>query len=212
MVTDGVRRYAVEVWNWDTGKRLYSIPLESAPLFVRFSRSGTFLLFGDMQWDSLHICRSADGHRCRFRPEGFGMVGFAETSRTNAILMTYQAAGTISYWDIATGASIKEIPTVADLVNIRTSDDRGCLVGQSDSQLIGIDAVTGETRFSMSTVGIASMDISGDVRGNRLPFRGRLPAGAQPGQRPGRVSDCRPVRLAAPPGAHDAERDPRWRR
>jgi WD40 repeat protein len=163
VVTDGVRSYAVDVWNWDTGKRLYSIPLESAPLFVRFSRSGTFLLFGDMQWDSLHICRSGDGTTVPFHPEGFGMVGFAETSRTDATLMTYQAAGMISYWDIATGTSIKEVPTVGGMVNIRTSDDRGCLVGQSGTQLIGIDAVSGETRFSMSTGGIASLDISGDA-------------------------------------------------
>ena len=130
VVTDGVRSFTVDVWNWDTGKRLYSIPLQSAPLFVRFSRSGTFLLFGDMEWNSLHVCRAADGSPVPFHPEGFGMVAFAEASRTDATLMTYQPAGTISYWDIATGASIRDVPTVGGLVNIRTSDDRSCLVGR----------------------------------------------------------------------------------
>ena len=163
VVTDGVRSYTVDVWNWDTGKRLYSIPLHSAPLFVRFSRSGTFLLFGDMQWNSLQVRRAGDGTPVPFHPEGFGMVGFAEASRTDTTLMTYQEAGKISYWDIASGESIKEVPTVGGLVNIRTSDDRGCLFGQSGTRLVGIDAVSGETRFSMNADGISSLDISGDA-------------------------------------------------
>ncbi len=61
VVTDGVHAYAVDVWDWDAEKRLYSIPLQGAPMFVRFSLSGTYLLCGDMQWESLHIFRSREG-------------------------------------------------------------------------------------------------------------------------------------------------------
>jgi hypothetical protein len=136
---------------------------EGAPLFVRFSWSGTYLLCGDTQWDSLHIFRSRDGTPVAFHPEGFGMVGFAEASRSDATLMTYQPAGRITYWSIATGLPIKDVPTVGDLMNVRTSDDRGCLVGQSGDEVVGIDAVSGEIRFRMNAPGIASMDISGDA-------------------------------------------------
>ena len=44
VVTDGLRSFAVDVWDWDAGKRLFSIPIVDAPLFVRFSWSGTYLL------------------------------------------------------------------------------------------------------------------------------------------------------------------------
>ncbi len=163
VVTDGVRAFAVDVWDWDAGKRLYSIPLESAPLFVRFSRSGNYLLCGDMQWDGLHIVRSRDGISVPFHPEGFGMVSFAETSRTDATLMTYQPAGRVAYWDMATGNLIQEVPTAEGLVNVHPSDDRATLVGQSGDQVIGIDAVSGETRYRFDSSGIVSLDISGDA-------------------------------------------------
>ncbi|MGA2380839.1 MAG: hypothetical protein ABSG85_16200 [Spirochaetia bacterium] len=103
VVTDEVLSYAVDVWDWDEGKRLCSIPLQNAPLFVRFSRSGTYLLCGDMQWKSLHIFHSHDGTAVPFHPEGFGMVSFAEVSRSDTTLMTYQPSGRIAYWDIASG-------------------------------------------------------------------------------------------------------------
>ncbi|MGA2479823.1 MAG: hypothetical protein ABSG63_13815, partial [Spirochaetia bacterium] len=99
-----------------------------------------------------------------FHPEGFGMVGFADSSRNDATLMTYQLSGTLAYWDIGTGNEIKEMPTAGGLVNVRTSDDRSSLVGQSGPEVIGIDAVSGETRFRTDATGIVSMDISGDAR------------------------------------------------
>jgi len=48
-------------------------------------------------------------------------------------------------------------------LNVRTSDDRSSLVGQSDAEMFGIDAVSGETRFRFNAGGIVSMDISGDA-------------------------------------------------
>ncbi len=163
VVTDGVRTYAVDVWDWDAEKRLYSIPIQGAPLFVRFSLSGTYLLCGDMQWESLHIFRSREGTTVPFHPEGFGMVGFAEVSRSDATLMTYQPSGRIAYWDIASGNTIKEVETAQGLVNVLASDDRSILVGQSGSEMVGIDAVSGETRFRFDASGFVSLDISGDA-------------------------------------------------
>jgi WD40 repeat protein len=163
VATDGVRTFAIEVWDWDAGKRLYSIPLQGAPLFVSFSRSGTYLLCGDMRWNGFHIFRARDGTAVPFHPEGFGMVSFAEASRNDATLMTYQPAGVLTYWDIASGQAIKEAPTVGGLVNVRASNDRGSLVGQFGTEIIGINAVTGETRFRVNAPGIASMDISADA-------------------------------------------------
>lgn len=163
VVTDGVRSFAVQVWNWDTEKLLYSIPLGNAPLFVRFSRSGTYLLCGDMQWTGLHVHRSRDGTAVPFHPEGFGMVGFAEVSRSDSTLLTYQPSGTLSYWDLATGEVIREMTAAAGLVNVRTSEDRATLVGLDGSEVVGIDALTGETRFRHDASGIASMDTSPDA-------------------------------------------------
>jgi WD40 repeat protein len=163
VVTDGVLSFDVQVWDWDAEKLLYSIPLQGAPLFVRFSRSGTYLLCGDMQWSGLHVYRTLDGSIVPFHPEGFGMVGFAETSRSNATLLTYQPSGMLAYWDLATGNAIREMSTASGLVNVRTNEDRTVLVGQSGSDVVGIDAVTGATRFRLDAPDIASMDFSADA-------------------------------------------------
>ncbi len=164
VVSDGVRSFAVQVWDWEEEKLLYSVPLQGSPLFVRFSRSGTYLLCGDMQWTGLHVVRSEDGSAVSFHPEGFGMVAFAEASRNDATLLTYQPSGTLVYWDIATGKTITELPAAPGLVNVRTSEDRTLLVGQAGSEVVGIDAVTGATRFRLDASGIASMDTSPDAR------------------------------------------------
>ena len=163
LVTDGVRSFAVDVWDWDAEKRLYSFPLQSEPLFVRFSQSGTYLLCGDTRWKSLHILHALDGSSLPFHPEGFGMVGFAEASRSDVTLMTYQPAGKVDYWDFSTGNLIKEVPTVTDLVDVHMSDDHSSLVGQSGPEIVCVDAVSGETRFRLAAPGISSFDISGEA-------------------------------------------------
>ena len=129
VIADQVRSYAVEVWDWETSRRVASIPLDGAPLFVRFSQSGTYLLCGQADWKGLRIFRASDGSPVPFHPEGFGMVGFAETSKNDATLMTYQPSGKIDYWDMAGGSLLQQRETRAGLSGIRITGDRRLLIG-----------------------------------------------------------------------------------
>ena len=122
---------------------------------------GTYLEYGESSWQSLKIVRAADGSPLPFHPEGFGIVGFAEMSRTEKTLMTYQVSGRITYWDMATGQSTLDVPTVPYLTAVRMSSDKRYLVGFSGREVMVVDAQTGAVRARAPAASSASVDISG---------------------------------------------------
>jgi WD40 repeat protein len=97
-----------------------------------------------------------------FHPEGFGMVGFAEMSRSEKTIMTYQLSGRINYWDIETGRQTLDLPSVPYLSRIRISRDRRFMVGSTGGELVLVDTVTGAVRSRTSLMGAISFDISPD--------------------------------------------------
>jgi WD40 repeat protein len=162
VIASQVRSYAIEVWDWETAHLVYRIPLEGVPLFVRFSQSGSYLLCGETRWRGLRIFRASDGSAVPFHPEGFGMVGFAETSKDDTTLMTYRPAGKIEYWGLAGGSLLEQRETRPGLSGITITDDRRRLIGTVDDSVVGVDALTGRSLFDISSPGLSSMDASGD--------------------------------------------------
>jgi hypothetical protein len=160
VVTDGAGANFLAVWDWEKERQLFRIPLRDNPLFLRFSGLGTYILFGESSWQGLKIIHSSDGTSAGFHPEGTGIVGFAEMSRTEKTLMTYQVSGRITYWDLATGNQTLDMPAVPYLSGIRISRDRGSIVGFTSTEVIRLDAVTGAERGRAPLSGVLSLDIS----------------------------------------------------
>ena len=162
VATDGTGFYSLSVWDWEKEQQLFRVPLKEDPLFLRFSPLGTFLEYAQSSWQSLKILRAEDGAAVPFHPEGFGMVGFAEMSRSEKTIMTYQLSGRISYWDIETGRQTLDIPSVPYLSRIRISRDRRFIVGSTGTEVVLVDTVTGAVRGRIGLAGAASFDISPD--------------------------------------------------
>jgi len=160
VVTDGTGTNFLAVWDWEKERQLFRVPLREDPLFLRFSALGTYILFGESSWQGLKIIRSADGTSVGFHSEGFGIVGFAEMSRTEKILMTYQVSGRITYWDLATGNQTLDVAAVPYLSGIRISRDRSSIVGFTPTEVVRLDAVTGAERGRAPIAGVLSFDIS----------------------------------------------------
>jgi WD40 repeat protein len=160
VVKEGTSTNYLAVWDWEKERQLFRLPLKEDPLFLRFSGLGTYILFGESSWQGLKIIRSSDGSIVPFHPEGFGIVGFAEMSRTEKTLMTYQVSGRISYWDIASGNQTVDVPTVPYLSGIRMSADRSTIVGFTSTDVIRCDAVTGAERGRAPLAGVISLDLS----------------------------------------------------
>ncbi|HVO37631.1 MAG TPA: hypothetical protein VMV03_01260 [Spirochaetia bacterium] len=160
VAVDGLRAFSVSVWDWEQEKQIIRIPLKEAPLFVRFSGQGTWLVYGVSAWQGLKIVDVSTGDALTFHPEGFGIVGFAEVSRSEKTIMTYQITGRISYWDLASGDLVREVPTAPYLSRIRISRDRRFLVGNTGREALLIDTFTGAVRGRASINGDVALDIS----------------------------------------------------
>ncbi len=160
VVTDNAGSYALSVWDWEQERQLYRVPLREEPQFLRFSGMGTYILWGESSWQSLKIIRAADGTPVSFHPEGFGIVGYAEMSRSEKTLMTYQVSGRIDYWDMASGQQTLDLQCVPYLSGIRMSRDKSRLVGSTGREIYVLDSVTGATRGHAALAGVLALDFS----------------------------------------------------
>ena len=160
VVSDGLRSFSLTVWDWEQERQVLRLPLTDVPLFLRFSGQGSFLLYGLSTWRSLAILDARTGATVPFHPDRLGMISFAEVSRSEKTIMTYQVSGGISYWDMATGGLALEVPTVAYLSHVRISRDRRYLVGSTGREVLLVDALSGAVRGRAPLNGDASVDIS----------------------------------------------------
>lgn len=166
--TDGSRSFAISVWDWEQEKRRFRIELDEAPLFLRYSGGGSWLVYGQPRWDSLRIVSSETAAPVAFHFEGFGIVGFAEIGPSEKTIMTYQPSGRIAYWDLASGGLVRDLASVPYLGAVRISRDRRYLAGSAGTEVVLVDLLTGAVHARASLAGVLSADISPD--GGELAF------------------------------------------
>lgn len=158
--SDGVRSFAVSAWDWIAERRLFRVTLAGEPLFLRYSGGGRWLMLGESAWQGLRMLAAADGSPFAFRPEGFGIVGFAEVSRSERTVLTYQPSGRLQYWEAASGNLTTELRAAPYLSGLRISRDRRYAAGTNGSEVLLIDLVTGATRARLPLAGVRSLDLS----------------------------------------------------
>ncbi|HET6485780.1 MAG TPA: hypothetical protein VFH83_05145, partial [Spirochaetia bacterium] len=160
VVTDGIRSFALSVWDWNEERQLYRVALTEEPQFLRFSPKGTYLLYGTSSWQGLHLLNASDGTQRAFHPEGFGIVAFANVSDAEDALLSYQVSGKLSSWDLATGDLTREIRTVPYLSMARISASGQVLAGYTGQSLVAIDTQTGSSLGQVAVPSVSSLDIS----------------------------------------------------
>ncbi len=158
---DGLKARFLAVWDWKTGAEVFRIALSEEPLFLRYSAGGKYLMAGLSQWNGFKIFNASDGTPFSFHPEGFGIVSFAEISRTEKTIMTYQPGGRITYWDLGTGGIIKDMKGVTPVSRPAITRDKRYLFGAAASgELLLIDLVTGAVKTRIPGAGAVSADAS----------------------------------------------------
>jgi len=158
--SDGVRSFAVSAWDWTAGNRLFRVTLAGEPLFLRYSGGGSWLMLGESAWQGLRLLEASDGSPHPFLPEGFGIVGFAEVSRSERTILTYLPSGLLQYRDAASGTLTAELRTAPYLSGLRLSRDRRYAAGSNGSEVLLVDLVTGAIRAKVALPGVRSLDLS----------------------------------------------------
>ncbi len=140
----------LEVWDWQSARRLYRHRLDTAPLHVGFTSLGASLVYCRAQFDSVVFLEPATGEHQERLPAAFGIVSYVATSTNERTLMTYQPTGEIRYWDAATLAVKGVVATLPGLESIALSADKNLLVARSGDDMVAIDVVTGTVRSRLA--------------------------------------------------------------
>ncbi len=167
LVTDGRRRFTLEVWDWEQGRRIFTQTLPEAPIFLTYSPRGTFLLFAQNDLNSLRFLASSTGRALPYLRRGFGIVTFATVASSEERIMTYTPSdGVITYWEIASGRQVQTISTAREIDQLSVHTNRRFAAGRLDNELVVVDIVDGtiRDRFPMSGIEHILVDqVSGEV-------------------------------------------------
>ncbi|NOY09117.1 MAG: hypothetical protein GXP33_09780, partial [Spirochaetes bacterium] len=158
--TDDISIFKISLWNWESGKFIFSYKLHSRPLFLTFSSQGNFLVAGKPDWQSLIVLNAENGKEEEIARDIHGIVSFVTFSRDEKTMLIYQPSGKLLYWNIRTGETIKEINTFPNLSNIALSGDKRFFVAVYQESLVYIDLLSGIAVSRIECKGVVKISIS----------------------------------------------------
>ncbi len=162
LTTDNLSTFKLSVWNWKTGKKLFTHKLSELPLFIMFSPKGSYLVYGKPDWNSVVFLDAHRGFKKQILTTGTGIVSSAFISASEKTLLLYTPSGTIQYWNLITGQSkIDPIQTKGSLSFIHVDRNGTYLSGYYDDKLYLINLVTGKVVDVVPFPGI--INISADT-------------------------------------------------
>lgn len=166
LVSGSAKSSTVEVWDWEKGEQLYSLEFKEQLLSLQYSPGGSYLVATRADFDSLALLEPNTGRSLYYLRKGFGIVSFAVVSRTENNIMTYQPSGTITYWEIRTGRTLKQVRTVANLSLFALSPNNRFLAAAYEDRLAVVDLLSGERIDERQVPGLVALAFS--PQGNEL--------------------------------------------
>lgn len=141
--TDRINTFHLSVWDYRTGKELFSHKIEEVPLFIQYSPMGTYLIYGRTKWKSMTILNSMTGTVEPVLENGFGIVTGIFLSSTEKTLLSYSPSGMIRYWNLETGEEKTSFSTIGDLLNIQFAENGVYMIGTRGRYVYLINLVNG---------------------------------------------------------------------
>lgn len=165
---DGINSIDISVWNWKTGKILFSNRLAETPIFIDFSPQANFIVYGKTNWDSLVFLDAESGSILKPIDEGFGIVSSVFITDTEKTLLSYNSSGSLQYWDITSGKRKTKIPTLANIEQTFFSNSGRYMIGFNGNKILLIDLLSGKEIDSISAENIVLSNI--DNRSDKFIF------------------------------------------
>ncbi len=160
LVGEDLAADTLSVWNWETGRQLYTLRSPDQLLHLSFSPQGTFLLYSRADFKSLFVLDARSGRTLPYLREGFGIVSYFVVSRQDENVMTYQPSGAITYRDIRSGRNLKQVQTLPDLSGLRISPNNRMVAAAAGDSLVVVDVLSGAEAARTRAPGIVALAFS----------------------------------------------------
>lgn len=142
--SDSLKSFRLSVWDTRRETKVFDLDLRDPPLFLAWSPLGRYLVYGRPEYDSLVILDTRTWSRLPLLEQGFGIVSFAQVSRNERNIMTYQPSGWITYLEIETGRTLRRVKCPPELSAIALSPDNLFLAGAQGDDLVIVDLLSGQ--------------------------------------------------------------------
>ena len=142
--TDGGTINRISVWNWETLTRKFPAKNFSDSITsLSYSEKGTYIIVGTATVDGAVFLNSISGAVINKIVDSTGIISYAGTNSSEKTAIMYSPAGKLSYYNLATGRLIKNIPVMQGLEQITFFNKYLFMAGVKDNQIYIIYAVPG---------------------------------------------------------------------
>jgi WD40 repeat protein len=142
--SDLSKTFRLSVWDTRMEMKLFDLDLDDLPLFLYYSSTGKYLVYGRSEWDGLVFLDTRTWRKLPLLQEGVGVVSFAVVSRNERNIMIYQPSGWITYLEIETGRVLKQARSLPELSAVNVSPDNVYMAAAQADDLVVVDLLSGE--------------------------------------------------------------------
>lgn len=147
--TDGGSINKVTVWDWNTFTRKTLKKFDDSITSLQFSAKGTYLIIGTASVDGAVFISTSNWKTVTKIKENTGIVNYIQTSDTEKTCALYSPSGSLSYYNLQTGALKQKFNITRALSQVVMYNDNKLLAGVKDGYIYVINAYKGTTIASI---------------------------------------------------------------
>jgi hypothetical protein len=161
LATDGRRSHILHIWDVERGQEVGRRYLDEEPLFVRYSPTGSYLVYATADFRSVHVLDGNRGRPLPYLRSPLGLVNYLLFSSSETTVVAYApGSGTFNYLNLRTGEEARTVKSLRDLQYLSVlSDRKRNAVAKSGDLLVVVDIYTGEEKDSRFLPGIQSITV-----------------------------------------------------
>ena len=148
--TDGGSVNKVSVWDWKSLSRKYQKNFTDSITSLQFSAKGNYLIIGTATVDGAIFVRTASWTIIDKIKANTSIVNYIQTSESEKTVVFYSPAGSISYFNLATGQLKQKFNVIQGLTSPVMFNNSIFLAGIKDNSIYILNAFKGTTITSIS--------------------------------------------------------------
>jgi preprotein translocase subunit Sec61beta len=142
--SDGLGLYRISAWDYGTKKNLFILRFKDPISYINYSAGGNFLIVARSARTGVAFIHPETGEVLESPSNLTGSVIFAATGRSERTMISYTAAGILSYWELESGEEIQQAPVPANMASPLLFGNNRFFGGLDSGGLVVLDAVSGK--------------------------------------------------------------------